>query len=729
MSTIVTRAGKGSALTYNEVDSNFTNLNNDKYQAGGALGTPASGNLANCTFPTLNQDTTGNAGTVTNGVYTTGNQTINGTKTFSSTIVGSINGNASTVTDGVYTSDIGSTVQAHSANLDEFATVNPTAAGLALLDDADAAAQRTTLGLGTAATTASTDYATAAQGTKADSALQSSAIGSTVQAYDSNLTSFVNTFTLPTTDGTSGQSLVTNGSGTLSFSSAGAGTVTSVNMTVPTGLAVSGNPVTTSGTLAVAYASGYAIPTTAKQTEWDSAYTQRLQWDGGATNLVAATGRSSLLPSYTSNAGKVLAVNTGATDVEWIAVGGSGTVTSVSGTGTVNGITLTGTVTTSGSLTLGGTLSGIGNSQLTNSSVTFNGQTVALGSSGTITAANPFSLTAGSGISFSSGTTYNGSAAITISASGSMVYPAAGIPNSTGTAWDTSYSVTGTGNVVLSTRPTMSVTGSGFTLQDATDNTKQANFVLSSIPTTTTYAYTLPNVTGTLAALNLAQTWTTLQTFNAGLATLGGTTTTLGGTVNMATIGGNILCTSQTTGLLTLGGVSQTGTITLGQSTVSQTANIQAGATASGSTKTLNIGTGGLAGSTTAITVGSTAGTSTTTLNGSTTASGKFTFGSAIDETVYAVIDAAGVAISPTNGTIQTWTLGANRTPTLGTWDAGESLTLMINDGTAFTVTWTTMGIVWVGGTAPTLATSGFTVIELWRVGSTYYGALVGNVA
>lgn len=38
---------------------------------------------------------------------------------------------------------------------------------------------------------------------------------------------------------------------------------------------------------------------------------------------------------------------------------GTGTVTSVSGTGTVNGLTLTGTVTTSGSLTLGGTLSGV----------------------------------------------------------------------------------------------------------------------------------------------------------------------------------------------------------------------------------------------------------------------------------------------------------------------------------------------------------------------------------
>jgi microcystin-dependent protein len=45
----------------------------------------------------------GNAGTVTNGVYTTGDQTISGTKTFNSTITGSISGNAGTVTNGVYT--------------------------------------------------------------------------------------------------------------------------------------------------------------------------------------------------------------------------------------------------------------------------------------------------------------------------------------------------------------------------------------------------------------------------------------------------------------------------------------------------------------------------------------------------------------------------------------------------------------------------------------------------
>jgi len=58
---------------------------------------------------------------------------------------------------------------------------------------ADAATARTNLGLGTAATTAATDYATAAQGSTADSALQPADIGSTVQGYDADTAKYDDT--------------------------------------------------------------------------------------------------------------------------------------------------------------------------------------------------------------------------------------------------------------------------------------------------------------------------------------------------------------------------------------------------------------------------------------------------------------------------------------------------------------------------------------------------------
>lgn len=62
-----------------------------------------------------------------------------------------------------------------------------------------------------------------------------------------------------------------NSTGVISYSGT-AGTVTSVGMSVPTGLSISGSPVTTTGTLALSYTAGYGIPTTAKQTQWDTAY-------------------------------------------------------------------------------------------------------------------------------------------------------------------------------------------------------------------------------------------------------------------------------------------------------------------------------------------------------------------------------------------------------------------------------------------------------------------------
>lgn len=72
------------------------------------------------------------------------------------------------------------------------------------------------------------------------------------------------------------------------------GTVTSVLVTVPTGLTATNTAITTSGTIAIGLDTGYSIPTTVKQTNWDTAYTNTLRWDGGATGLVAATGRTSL---------------------------------------------------------------------------------------------------------------------------------------------------------------------------------------------------------------------------------------------------------------------------------------------------------------------------------------------------------------------------------------------------------------------------------------------------
>jgi hypothetical protein len=73
--------------------------------------------------------------------------------------------------------------------------------------------------------------------------------------------------------------------------------------------------------------------------------------DGGTGASSASGARVNLLPTITSNAGKVLAVNVGGTDVEWIAAGGVGTVTSITaGTG-LNG----GTITSAGTIDLANT--------------------------------------------------------------------------------------------------------------------------------------------------------------------------------------------------------------------------------------------------------------------------------------------------------------------------------------------------------------------------------------
>ncbi|NDE02060.1 MAG: hypothetical protein EBZ91_10015, partial [Gammaproteobacteria bacterium] len=166
------------------------------------------------------------------------------------------------------------------------------------------------------------------------------------------------TYTLPSADGTNGEVLATNGSGTLSWTSRGVGTVTSVAGTGTVNGLTLGGVITSSGSL--------SLGGTLTGVDLTTAVTGTLPVGNGGTGQTTYTDGQLLIGNSTGNtlakstltAGSGISITNGSGTITIAATGGggSGTVTSVSGTGTVNGLTLTGTVTSSGSLTLGGTL-------------------------------------------------------------------------------------------------------------------------------------------------------------------------------------------------------------------------------------------------------------------------------------------------------------------------------------------------------------------------------------
>jgi len=303
-------------------------------------------------------------------------------------------------------------------------------------------------------------------------------------------------------NGAGGFSSVTIGTGvsfaggTLSATGSG-GTVTSVTGT---------SPIASSGGATPAISISQATTSTngyLSSTDWNTFNGKQpagtYVTSVGATSPVTSSGGTTptiAMPAATTSASGYL------TSTDWNTFNGkgSGTVTSVSGTGSVNGITLTGTVTSTGSLTLGGTLGSIANSQLTNSSVTVNGTAIALGASGTVTATATNALTIGTGLS---GTSYNGSAAVTIANSAPMTYPSgSGIAVvSSGTSWGTTL-----------TAPSGTIVGT-------TDTQTLTNKTLTN-PTITNYTETLFTVTG---SATLALTNGTIQK----VTTSGSTTITL----------------------------------------------------------------------------------------------------------------------------------------------------------------------------------------------------------
>jgi hypothetical protein len=142
--------------------------------------------------------------------------------------------------------------------------------------------------------------------------------------------------------GVAGQVLTSNGASAPTWQSvAGVGTVTSVDGSGgTTGLTLTGGPITASGTLTLGGTLGVA-----------NGGTNITSYAVGDILYASASGVLSKLAAGTN--GQVLTLASGLPS--W-AAGATGTVTSVGGTGTVNGLTLTGTVTSSGNLTLGGTL-------------------------------------------------------------------------------------------------------------------------------------------------------------------------------------------------------------------------------------------------------------------------------------------------------------------------------------------------------------------------------------
>ena len=157
------------------------------------------------------------------------------------------------------------------------------------------------------------------------------------------------------------------------------GTVTSVALSVPTGLTITGSPITGSGTLAIGLQSGYSIPTTASQTNWDAAYNDKInsasvsgtttktltlnQQDGGTitaswtdintdavtsvfgrTGAVVATNGDYNTSQVTENVANLYFTNARARSaISLTTTGSSGSSTYDSGTGVLNVPTYTAT--------------------------------------------------------------------------------------------------------------------------------------------------------------------------------------------------------------------------------------------------------------------------------------------------------------------------------------------------------------------------------------------------
>jgi len=136
-----------------------------------------------------------------------------------------------------------------------------------------------------------------------------------------------------TTTGTSGAATYSSLTGILNipqYTDQYVGTVTSVGLSAPTGFSVSNSPVTTAGTIALGFSAGYSLPTTASQTNWDTAYTNRIT--SATSPLSISSNVISIAQATTSTSGYLSSTDWNTFNGKQAALSGTGIVKSTSGT-------------------------------------------------------------------------------------------------------------------------------------------------------------------------------------------------------------------------------------------------------------------------------------------------------------------------------------------------------------------------------------------------------------